>query len=78
VKWAARITDLRIAPQLIEQAVRISMVGRPGCTYIEVPGDVLRQSVDEKLLRFPPSFECNVDQLSRLVSSIPRSLAPHN
>jgi len=30
---------------LIEKAVRISMVGRPGCTYIEVPGDMLRSIV---------------------------------
>lgn len=67
MKFAAKITDARLAPPLIEKAVRLSMVGRPGCTYIEVPGDMLRSSVPENELS--PSLVFDVSQIPRCLAS---------
>jgi 2-hydroxyacyl-CoA lyase 1 len=43
------------------------MVGKPGCTYIELPGDILRMKVPENLIAFPESFQ---------IDRIPKCLCP--
>ncbi|CAD8213992.1 unnamed protein product [Paramecium octaurelia] len=56
IKFGAKITNLRQAPILIEKAIRQSCVGRPGVTYIEVSGDLLRSNIPENELIKVPSF----------------------
>lgn len=43
------------------------MVGKPGCTYIELPGDVLRMKIDESLITYPEPFD---------IDKIPKCLSP--
>jgi thiamine pyrophosphate-dependent acetolactate synthase large subunit-like protein len=43
------------------------MVGKPGCSYIELPGDILRMKIDESLIKYPEAFE---------IERIPRCLSP--
>lgn len=38
VKYAARPSSVARIPFFVEQAVRMSMYGRPGATYIDMPG----------------------------------------
>jgi 2-hydroxyacyl-CoA lyase 1 len=45
-KYSVRITDAEDIPYHIEKAVRLSMCGRPGPVYLDMPGDVLSQTVN--------------------------------
>ncbi|EDK31753.2 2-hydroxyphytanoyl-CoA lyase (macronuclear) [Tetrahymena thermophila SB210] len=53
VKFAVKITSAKQIPQVISKAVRLSVVGRPGPVYIEIPGDVLTETIDLDSLEFP-------------------------
>src|SRR5262249_54350600 len=53
-KWSERILDARRIPDLVATAYRRAMTGRPGPVYIDWPGDVLGQKVDESQLVYPP------------------------
>jgi 2-hydroxyacyl-CoA lyase 1 len=44
-KYSIRITNAEDIVYHIEKAVKLSMYGRPGPVYIELPGDVLTQKV---------------------------------
>jgi thiamine pyrophosphate-dependent acetolactate synthase large subunit-like protein len=52
-KWAERIYDARRIPELVETAFRHATTGRPGPVYLDLPGDVLGEAVDESKLTFP-------------------------
>src|SRR5262245_39923485 len=52
-KWAERIYDARRIPEIVETAFRQATTGRPGPVYLDLPGDVLGESVDESRLSFP-------------------------
>ena len=47
VKYSAKIDKVERIPYFIEQAVRISMYGRPGPVYLDLPGDVIDAKIDE-------------------------------
>ena len=47
VKYAARIDSVERIPYLVEQAVRISMYGRPGPVYLDFPGDIIDAKIEE-------------------------------
>jgi 2-hydroxyacyl-CoA lyase 1 len=52
-----RITDAEDIAYHVEKAVRLSLCGRPGPVYLDLPGDVLSQMVEgaiEFLPRIPP------------------------
>lgn len=53
VKWSVRITCLDMIPRVIERAVRISMSGRPGPVYIDLPADILRATLSQEPTYFP-------------------------
>ncbi|REJ76484.1 MAG: oxalyl-CoA decarboxylase [Acidobacteria bacterium] len=40
-KYAARPDSVRRLPEFVEQAVRTSMYGRPGASYLDLPNDLL-------------------------------------
>lgn len=52
-KWAVRVTDPRRIPELIAAAFRHARSGTPGPVYVDLPGDVLHQEVDEGAVRWP-------------------------
>ena len=64
VKYAARIDNVQRIPYLVEQAVRISMYGRPGPVYLDFPGDIIDAKIEED----------QVEELPR-VPDAPRTLA---
>lgn len=64
VKFSYKITDPYRIPYFVEKAVKISMSGRPGPVYLELPGDVLMAKVEEENVKFYPKVE-----------NIPRCLA---
>ncbi len=48
VKYAAQVESVERIPYYIEQAVRISMYGRPGPVYLDLPGDIITGTVEEE------------------------------
>jgi acetolactate synthase-1/2/3 large subunit len=55
-KWAERILDARRIPEMVATAFRSATTGRPGPVYIDMPGDVLGEKVDEASVAFPPAW----------------------
>ena len=45
VKYAARPASVELIPRHLERAVRTAVYGRPGPTYIDLPGDLLNTRV---------------------------------
>jgi thiamine pyrophosphate-dependent acetolactate synthase large subunit-like protein len=52
-KWAERVYDARRIPQYVDAAFGHAICGRPGPVYLDFPGDVLDQEVDEDAVRWP-------------------------
>ena len=52
-KYAARPDQTARLPYYVEQAVRTSINGRPGASYLDLSNDTLYGEVDEAKLRFP-------------------------
>jgi len=52
-KWAARIYDTKRIPELVAMAYRQATTGKPGPVYLDVPGDVLGETLDESAITFP-------------------------
>jgi thiamine pyrophosphate-dependent acetolactate synthase large subunit-like protein len=52
-KWAARIYDTKRIPEMVAMAYRQATTGKPGPVYLDVPGDVLGESIDESTLTYP-------------------------
>ena len=44
-KYSVRITNAEDIPYHVEKAVKLSLAGRPGPVFLDVPGDILNQSV---------------------------------
>jgi acetolactate synthase-1/2/3 large subunit len=55
-KWAERILDARRIPDLVASAFRVAVTGRPGPVYLDLPGDVLGQAVDEGAIQYWPRW----------------------
>src|SRR5690606_1591243 len=64
-KYAHAIEDATRIPYYVEQAVRISLYGRPGATYLDLPDDILTAQVDEAAVEPAPT-----------VADPPRSTVP--
>src|SRR5262249_39260285 len=56
-KWSERILDARRIPDMVASAFRKAMTGKPGPVYLDLPGDVLGQPVDETKLAFAPRWK---------------------
>src|SRR6185503_7563215 len=52
-KWATRIYDTRRIPELVAMAYRQATTGKPGPVYLDLPGDVLGESLDESTITYP-------------------------
>ncbi len=46
-KWAERVYDARRLPEYVAAAMNVAIAGKPGPTYLDLPGDVLYQEVEE-------------------------------
>jgi 2-hydroxyacyl-CoA lyase 1 len=55
VKYAMRPETPTRLPFYVEQAVRTSMYGRPGPTYLDLLDDVISGTVDEDSVSYPPA-----------------------
>ena len=56
-KWAERVLDARRIPELVATAFRQATTGRPGPVYLDLPGDVLGEAVDEAHVAFPTRWQ---------------------
>ena len=54
VKYSARPAAVDLIPRHLERAVRSSVYGRPGPTYIDLPGDLLNTRVMSSSIQFLP------------------------
>jgi acetolactate synthase-1/2/3 large subunit len=52
-KWAERVYETRRIPEYVDIAFRKARSGKPGPVYLDLPGDVLQQSVDEASVTWP-------------------------
>ena len=41
VKWADRVYNLKRIPEQVKNAFQHAMSGKPGPTYLDIPGDLL-------------------------------------
>ena len=48
VKYAVRVHDPRRIPEILNTAMQRAMSGKPGPVYLDLPGDILYQMVDEE------------------------------
>ena len=46
-KYAHQVDRASRIPYFVEQAVRTSIYGRPGASYLDLPDDVIREEIDE-------------------------------
>jgi thiamine pyrophosphate-dependent acetolactate synthase large subunit-like protein len=53
-RWASRATHARRLPEYFNMAYRKARGPKPGPTYLDLPGDVLGQKVDDDTVAFPP------------------------
>lgn len=56
-KWADRVLDAHRIPELINRAIREAMGGQVGPVYIDLPGDVLYQEVNESEIDWPEPWD---------------------
>jgi len=54
VKYSARPASVELIPRHLERAVRSSVYGRPGPTYIDLPGDLLNTRVMSSSIQYLP------------------------
>ena len=52
-KWAERVHHAKRIPELVNKAFREAMSGKPGPVYLDMPGDVLYQEIDDSDLAWP-------------------------
>ena len=55
-KWAERIYDARRIPDMVQTALRQATTGRPGPVYLDLPGDVLGEKIEEESVVYPPAW----------------------
>lgn len=55
-KYSIAIHQTERIPELLTQAIRIALTGRPGPVFVEIPFDILIQFVDEELVKFPEKY----------------------
>ena len=56
-KWSDRVHHVRRIPELIHLAVTQAMTGKPGPVYLDMPGDILYQEVDESKIEYPAPYD---------------------
>ena len=81
-KYAARPDRLERVPYFVEQAVRTSIYGRPGSTYLDFPSDMIAGNAEEADLSFlprcpePPRSCADPADVSRALDSLRSAKRP--
>lgn len=83
-KYVDRLINLKRIPQQINFALQKAMTGKPGPVYIDCPGDMLYQKIDENLVDWSYAGRPLVDsrplgdprQVAALVSALQRAERP--
>jgi len=52
-KWSERVLEAKRIPDMVATAMRQAISGKPGPVYLDLPGDVLYEEVDEDLVVYP-------------------------
>src|SRR5688572_17023154 len=52
-KWANRVYETRRLPELIDLAFRQSISGKPGPVYLDLPSDVINNTIDDSTVVWP-------------------------
>jgi len=47
-KWAERVYSLKRIPEMVNVAFQKAMAGKPGPVYLDFPGDILYEKIDEE------------------------------
>jgi acetolactate synthase-1/2/3 large subunit len=55
-KWAVRVHQTHRIPEILAEAWRVSMTGRYGPVYVEIPSDVLHGRVEEDQVPMPVGY----------------------
>jgi len=59
-KWADRVYEARRIPEYVHRAFTTASSGKPGPVYLDLPGDVLYQTVEEAAVVWPDTRQgCN-------------------
>uniref|UniRef100_A0A9J8CVB7 2-hydroxyacyl-CoA lyase n=1 Tax=Cyprinus carpio carpio TaxID=630221 RepID=A0A9J8CVB7_CYPCA len=72
-KFSARPSSLEMIPAVVEKAVRSSIYGRPGATYIDIAGDMVNAKIDRASVRFvsccpaPPVSQADSREITQAV-----------
>jgi acetolactate synthase-1/2/3 large subunit len=56
-KWAARVHHPKRVPEMVAKAFQQSMSGKPGPVYLDLPGDVLYQDINESEIEWPEPWD---------------------
>jgi acetolactate synthase-1/2/3 large subunit len=56
-KWAERVHHAKRIPELVNKAFREAMSGKPGPVYLDMPGDVLYQEIDDSDVAWPEPWK---------------------
>ncbi len=56
-KWADRVLDAHRIPEMIDRAIREAMAGQVGPVYLDLPGDVLYDEIDEARVDWPEPWD---------------------
>ncbi|XP_039197892.1 2-hydroxyacyl-CoA lyase 1 isoform X2 [Crotalus tigris] len=81
-KFSVRPSSLEAIPAVIEKAVRISIYGRPGACYIDIPGDFVNLTIKKSSVKYidccpaPPISMAEEMTISKAVSLILHSKKP--
>ena len=83
-KWADRVHHVKRVPELIGLAIQHAMSGRPGPTYLDLPGDILYQEVDETKIDYPEPWSpekkarpaANSDEIKRAIELLAAAKQP--
>ncbi|XP_066539623.1 2-hydroxyacyl-CoA lyase 1 isoform X2 [Hoplias malabaricus] len=81
-KFSARPRSLAMIPAIVEKAVRISIYGRPGACYIDIPGDMVNARVDKSSVRFvsccppPPASLASSQDISEAMRVLKQAQRP--
>jgi 2-hydroxyacyl-CoA lyase 1 len=82
VKYAAGVDRVERIPYFVEQAVRISMYGRPGPVYLDLPGDIIGGKCDDEAapqrprVPDPPRMLADPDAVERAVDALKSAERP--
>ncbi|CAF1307575.1 unnamed protein product, partial [Didymodactylos carnosus] len=81
-KYATRITSLEKIPFFVEKAVRSTIYGAAGVSYLDIPGDLVTASVNSNQIENipqcppPPAFGTTRENISQFIDLLHKSERP--